>query len=65
MTVNAYGPSHTPRKAIVIDEPVRCSCCNRKLMEMATRPWKARCPRCHAVIDADTEGIRVLEPGSR
>lgn len=31
------------------DFNIRCSGCNKLLIEFATRPWQVRCPRCKAI----------------
>lgn len=34
------------------DTDIRCHRCNKLLIEMATRPWKIKCPRCKATNQA-------------
>ena len=60
--MSGFGPG----SAQLTDEPVRCPECKRKLIEMATRPWAAVCPRCHCRATATPEGgVQVTDHGKR
>lgn len=61
----AHGPSRAPHSPQVVDQPVRCPECSKLLMELASRPWRATCPRCHCQAEATKEGIAVLKHGNR